>query len=246
MAVSDNDRAFVLGVECFAGGLEAAADTVVARALSGEGGYACFANVHVVVSARRDPSLRAALDSAWAVFADGAPIAWAQRRSGVCADRVAGPDLMQAVLDRGRDAGLRHFLFGSTPDVISCLEASLRDSFGGLQIVGCHAPPADEENSVEALEAIADARPHVVWTALGAPKQEIWAARHAAALASSLVVGVGAAFDFHAGRKRRAPHWMQRAGLEWLHRLAFEPRRLGWRYLSTNTLFALAVLRRNA
>jgi N-acetylglucosaminyldiphosphoundecaprenol N-acetyl-beta-D-mannosaminyltransferase len=138
---------------------------------------------------------------------------------------------------------LRHFLFGSTPAVLGSLERRIRQRFSGVAIAGVLAPPHGDERSAACVEAIAATEPHVVWVALGAPKQELWMADHAAALASSLLVGVGAAFDFHAGLKPRAPHWMQERGLEWLHRLATEPRRLGWRYLSTNTLFALAVLR---
>jgi N-acetylglucosaminyldiphosphoundecaprenol N-acetyl-beta-D-mannosaminyltransferase len=179
----------------------------------------------------------------WTVFADGAPIAWAQRRSGFTAHRVAGPDLMLAVLDRGRALGLRHALFGSTPGVVASLESNLRRRYPGVDLVASLAPAPGGEDAAESVEVIARARPHLVWVALGAPKQELWAARNAAALGPALVLGVGAAFEFHAGRKKRAPRWMQQAGLEWLHRLAHEPRRLGWRYLSTNTLFTLAILR---
>jgi N-acetylglucosaminyldiphosphoundecaprenol N-acetyl-beta-D-mannosaminyltransferase len=233
----------VLGVDCFVGDLGTAADAIVRRALAGEGGHACLANVHVVVSARRDSALRESLDRAWAVFADGAPIAWAQRRSGFHARRIAGPDLMLAVLDRGRAFGLRHALFGSTPDVVASLESNLRRRFPGVDLVAALAPAPGGEDIAESVGAIASAQPHVAWVALGAPKQELWAARNAAALAPALVLGVGAAFEFHAGWKKRAPSWMQQAGLEWLHRLAHEPRRLGWRYLSTNTLFTLAILK---
>ena len=243
MAVATLPHSPVLGVDCVAGNLDSAAEAVIERALSGRGGYACLANVHVVVSAQRDADLRTALESAWAVFPDGAPIAWTQRHSRVQSSRVAGPDLMLEVVDRGRRVGLRHFLFGSTPTVLADLEANLTERLDGIQIVGRHAPPPAEEASAEALEAITATRPDVVWVALGAPKQELWAARHAALLAPAVVVGVGAAFDFHSGRMSRAPLWMQRRGLEWLFRLIHEPRRLGWRYASTNTQFVLRALR---
>jgi N-acetylglucosaminyldiphosphoundecaprenol N-acetyl-beta-D-mannosaminyltransferase len=238
-----SERAPVLGVDCFAGSLESAADAVVARALSGRGGFACLGNVHVLVTASGDPAVRSALEDAWVVFPDGFPVAWMQRRSGASASRIAGPDLMPAVFELGQAVRLRHFLFGSTDDVLAALETGLAICFPTAQIVGRLAPAQDHEDSSEALEFISCTCPQVVWVALGAPKQELWAARHAAALSPAVVVGVGAAFDFLAGSKRRAPAWMQRSGLEWLHRLATEPRRLGWRYVSTNSRFALSVLR---
>jgi N-acetylglucosaminyldiphosphoundecaprenol N-acetyl-beta-D-mannosaminyltransferase len=231
-------RAF--GVDCFVGDLDAAADAVVARALSGESGYACLANVHVLVTAQHDQTLRTALLEAWALFPDGAPVAWLQRREGfTAATRIGGPDLMPRVLDRGRAKGLRHFLFGSTPETLAALTARLSLNHPGIELVGAWAPARGEENSDASIERITAAAPHVVWVALGAPKQECWMHRHADEIAPAITLGVGAAFDFLAGRKRRAPDWMQHAGLEWAHRLMIEPRRLGPRYLHTNTEFVV-------
>lgn len=232
---------------CFDGDLDAAAAAVVERALSGKGGFACLANVHVAMTADRDEKLKQALASAWEVFPDGAPIAWLRRRTGATgARRIAGPDLMAAVLGAGRPAGLRHFLFGSTPAVLEALETRLREKLPDVAIVGRLAPPAGAERSAECLAEIASARSHIVWVALGAPKQELWAADHAEALEPTLIVCVGAAFDFHAGLKHRAPAWMQRTGIEWLHRVVMEPRRLAWRYVSTNTRFLVVVGRQLA
>jgi N-acetylglucosaminyldiphosphoundecaprenol N-acetyl-beta-D-mannosaminyltransferase len=231
----------VLGIDCFAGEPHEAASLVVDRARSGRGGYVSLMNVHVAMSASRDCSVRAALRDAWRVFPDGAPISWLERRRGATrAERVAGPDLMLSVLRR---AGLRHFLFGSTPGVLTRLEQRLPALVPGLRVAGSLAPPPGAEHEPVVIEGIRKAKPDVVWVALGAPKQELWARRHTAALHPALVVGVGAAFDFHAGAKRRAPQWMQRSGLEWLHRLASEPRRLGWRYVSTNSRFLVCAVR---
>jgi N-acetylglucosaminyldiphosphoundecaprenol N-acetyl-beta-D-mannosaminyltransferase len=233
-----------VATNCFAGDLESAASAVVARARAGGGGYACLANVHVIVSAQREPELRSALDASWMNLPDGAPVAWLQRRNGnAVARRVAGPDLMTTVIERGMDFGLRHFLFGSTPSVLCELETRLRERFPRVSLVGTWAPPKGDEHSAESLERIRRAQPDVLWVALGAPKQELWMARHAAEICPAIAIGVGAAFDFHAGVKRRAPTWMQRIGLEWLHRLTTEPRRLGWRYLSTNSVFVVTALR---
>jgi N-acetylglucosaminyldiphosphoundecaprenol N-acetyl-beta-D-mannosaminyltransferase len=236
--------ASALGVTCYAGDLEGAADEVIARAASRSGGHAVLCNVHVLITALREPPVRAALDDAWRVFPDGAPVAWLLRRSGAPhARRIGGPDLMRAVLARGRTRGLRHVLFGSTEDVLDALLAALERDLPGVNVVGSYAPPFGTEDAPDALERITRAEPDVVWVALGAPKQERWMNRHAASLHPAVALGVGAAFDFHAGTKPRAPRWMQRTGLEWLHRLGSEPRRLGWRYLTTNTRFLVLVAR---
>lgn len=228
----------VLGVEVAVGTVASAADAVIERALSGQGGYAVLCNVHVLMTARRQPEVMRAVERAWTVFPDGAPVAWFQRRVGMHgAERIGGPDLMPAVFDRGRAQGLRHALFGSTATVVEALAMRLQARFPGVNIVMTHAPARGEEDDDSLLDRVATTKPHVVWCALGAPKQELWMARRSATLAPALVLGVGAAFDFHAGTKERAPAWMQWSGLEWLHRLGSEPRRLVVRYITTNATF---------
>ena len=227
----------VLGVDCFAGNLEEAARAVVERALERRGGYCCCCNVHVLTLALHDTRLRDALRDAWAVFPDGAPIAWLERRCGGVAERVAGPDLMPAVLALGSEVGLRHFLLGSTTDVLDRLTKRLALAFPDAQIVGALSPPVTTGVPEVALDAISATQPDIVWCAFGAPKQELWMHRHSAELAPGLMIGVGAAFDFIAGTKQRAPKWLQDHSLEWLHRLVCEPRRLSGRYISTNSEF---------
>lgn len=233
----------VLGVACRCGDVDAAADAVVARARAGgAGGYACFCNVHVLVLSQHDPALRAALASAWAVFPDGAPVAWLQRRLGASgATRIAGPDLMPLVVGRGRSAGLRHFLLGSTPDVGARCADALLQAYPQALIVGVESPPFDPEPRADPalLAAVRAARADLVWVGLGAPKQELWMHRHAPALSPAVALGVGAAFEFLAGTRPRAPTWMRQAGVEWLHRLALEPRRLTGRYVRTNAEFVV-------
>lgn len=231
----------------FVGDLESGAQAVIERAASGEGGYACCADAHVVTTASRDPRVRRALADAWAVFPDGVPVAWLLRRAGrTPARRVYGPDLMGAVFEQGRERGLRHLLFGTTGAVLERLEEELRSRYPGCEIAGSVAPGLVEEGAGldgATLEAIRAARPHVVWCALGAPKQELWMQRNAAALAPAVVLGVGAAFEFIAGTKPQAPARLQKLGLEWLHRLATEPRRLGPRYRRTIPAFLLLAAR---
>ena len=224
-------QAAVLGVDCFAGSPAEAASLVLARARARERGYACLCNVHVLVTAQHDAALRGALDHAWTVFPDGSPVAWLARRQDAAAARVAGAELMEAVI--GADGGVRHFLFGSTPEVL----ALLAERFGDA-VVGTLSPPFGPVGS-EAVDEIRAAEPDIVWCGLGAPKQELWMAAHEDALAPAVLLGVGAAFDFLAGTKARAPRWMQRSSLEWAHRLATEPRRLAGRYARTNTEFVV-------
>jgi N-acetylglucosaminyldiphosphoundecaprenol N-acetyl-beta-D-mannosaminyltransferase len=235
------------GIVPFVGELPEAAGLVIERALSGAGGYVCLLNVHLFVSARHDARLSSVLQTAALVFPDGWPVAWLQRRLGATtARRVPGPDLMPAVISAGRGRGLRHFLYGSTPAVIDSLQAQLEAAFPDAAVAGAYAPPFGTRTAADELDDVQRIRlasPNVVWCALGSPKQELWAARNAEALAPAIVVGIGAAFDFLAKNKLRAPQGWQRLGLEWLHRLASEPRRLAWRYIRTNPEFAAVALR---
>jgi N-acetylglucosaminyldiphosphoundecaprenol N-acetyl-beta-D-mannosaminyltransferase len=245
--LSASTKCPVLGVEMFAGSLEAAALAVLEKAETGAGGYVCQCNVHVLTLSERVPQLRRVLDHAAAVFPDGAPLAWLQRQSGLReAERVGGPDLMAAVVAKGGQRGLRHYLLGSTPNVLAALERSLVASNPGVSIVGALAPPFgswDSAQNDEIIGSIRSAGAHVVWCGLGAPRQELWMGEHAEQVAPALLIGVGAAFDFIAGKKRRAPNWMQKCGLEWIHRLANEPRRLWRRYLTQSFFFTLALIR---
>ena len=228
----------MLGVDAFVGDLDTAADLVMQRATSGGGGYVCLCNVHLLMLAQRDDAVRTALRDAALVFPDGAPVAWLERRVGCeSARRVAGAELMAGVLDRGRAAGLQHYLFGSTRPVLANLVESLESRYPELEIAGAEAPRFDRIEEIAPPDDIGSAG--IVWCALGAPKQELWMQRFAKQLAPAVVVGVGAAFDFLAGTKKRAPVWMQRRGLEWLHRLSCEPHRLAGRYVTTNSQFLI-------
>lgn len=231
----------VLGVEYFVGDVPAATEVVLRRVESGLGGYSCLCGVHGIVTAQHSDAMMGALDDAWLNFPDGAPVAWLMRRCGAGnARRVAGPDLMPRVIEAGQERGIRHFLFGSSPDVLERLERRLLARYPRAIIAGSISPPfrelSDAENGRMAEQIVA-ARPDLVWVGLGLPKQDEWLRRSAALFAPAVGLGVGAAFDFLAGTKPRAPDWMQAAGLEWMHRLMKEPRRLAGRYATTNTEF---------
>jgi N-acetylglucosaminyldiphosphoundecaprenol N-acetyl-beta-D-mannosaminyltransferase len=243
MEVSEmTSRSEVLGIDCYCGDLETAAELVLERVQERAGGYACFCNVHVVVTALHDARLRGALGEAWMRFPDGAPVAWFQRRSGCgSARRVAGPDLMPRIVELGQPLGLRHYLFGSSESVLRSLREELSARAPEALLAGASAPAIStaELASAAVVAEIRAARPDVVWCALGAPKQEQWMQANHAALAPALLLGVGAAFEFVAGTKPRAPLSVQRLGLEWAHRLASEPRRLIGRYARTNAEFVV-------
>lgn len=210
--------------------------------------YVCCAPVHTLVTARDDAKLRTALKGAAIVTPDGMPVVWLARALGEdIEDRVYGPDLMLAQCERAAGAGQRIWLYGGFDQAaLVQLRANLANRFPKLKIVGSWSPPhrplTDDETTGLIARIEADA-PDVVWIGLGSPKQEIWMHRLRDRLSAPVLCGVGAAFDFHAGRVSQAPRWMQRNGLEWIYRLAREPRRLGPRYVRTNPRFAALALR---
>jgi N-acetylglucosaminyldiphosphoundecaprenol N-acetyl-beta-D-mannosaminyltransferase len=234
----------VLGVGVSALTLASARDFVLGTQGSRDvrGRYICVTTVHGLDEARSDPTFRAILNRSWLTTPDGMPLVWFGP-PGV--ERVYGPDLLLAVCDAGRTVGLTHYFYGGNPGVADELAAKLTARFPGLAVVGCLTPPFRPLDAAEAATLQADvarARPDVIWVGLGTPKQERFMAEFAPTLDAGVLIGVGAAFDFHSGRVRQAPRWMQRSGLEWLFRLRTEPRRLGPRYLKTNPLFVLRAL----
>lgn len=204
-----------------------------------------FCNVHSVMTARKDPTVRAALEEMAVTAPDGMPVVWALRAHGLQEQhRVDGPSFLGKALRYGVERGWRHFFYGSTGDTLRRIEEAAATIAPGAVVAGTLAPPfgrlSDTEMAQHA-ETIRRASPDLVWVGLGMPKQEIWMNRAAALLPGIAVLGVGAAFDFLAGTQRRAPRWMRSVGLEWLHRLAQEPRRLWRRYLVNNPAY-LALL----
>ena len=237
-------RANVLGVGIDAVDIPAAVQRILDGVRSHVRGYVCVTGVHGIVEAQRDKRLREILNHSWLTTPDGMPTVWVGRVQGLPIRRVYGPDLMLAVCDAGVARGLRHFFYGGADGVADALRDRLCARFPGLQVVGTYTPPfrplnASEENQLEAL--IASARPDIIWIGLSTPKQERFMAQYRRRLDAGLMIGVGAAFDMHTGRTRQAPRWMQGAGLEWLFRLATEPRRLWRRYLVNNPVFLVRI-----
>ncbi|HET7468287.1 MAG TPA: WecB/TagA/CpsF family glycosyltransferase [Gemmatimonadales bacterium] len=209
--------------------------------------YVCVTGVHGVMESQRDPELRRIHNAAGLVTPDGMPLVWLARRAGFRhVDRVYGPDLMLACCQRSVERGYRHFFYGGGPGVPERLAHRLIERYPGLQVVGTFSPPfrsAGAPESEEVIQQINAAGADIVWVGLSTPKQERWMDAHRGRLQAPVLIGVGAAFDFHAGVKRQAPRWMQRSGLEWLFRLGQEPRRLWRRYSYNNVRFIAGVLR---
>lgn len=237
----------VIGTEIAAFSFEEALGLLLSAPADGRRLHVHFCTVHSVVSAADDEGLRAAFNAPDSIASpDGVPLVWVGRARGRSVERVCGPDLMPALIDRARALGARHFFYGGAPGVAERLAERLAETYPGLEVAGTHSPPfrplTPEEDAAE-IEMINAARPDYVWIGLGAPKQDLWAARQRSALDAPVLLAVGAAFDFHSGGLRRAPAWMQRTGTEWLFRLLAEPRRLFRRYAVTNTRFAYLLLR---
>jgi len=230
----------VLGSHIDALGWTPCLERIALWAKRGESRAIVQCNVHSVVTARREPAFAAAIRSADLAAPDGWPIAWCLRRLGFAdQERIGGPDLMWRCCALAAHAGLPVFLYGGGDETLARLRARLQQAFPGLRIAGCYAPPfraLSPEEDARAVAAIEHSGARIVFVALGCPKQEAWIAAHRGRI-HAVMLGVGAAFDFHAGLTPRAPRWMRDHGLEWLHRLLAEPRRLGRRYVVTNTLF---------
>ena len=214
-------------------------------------GYVCVCNVHSVMASHEDPVLRSALLGASLNVPDGQPLVWALNALGhSLSDRVYGPELMARACARAATSGRRFYLYGGrNQGALVQLALNLRQRYPGIRIVGGYSPPhrpLTEEEQAAVVTEINDARPDVVWVGIGVPKQEKWMAALRPQLDAPVLIGVGAAFDFHAGLVPQAPPWLQRAGLEWAYRLAREPRRLWRRYLTYNPRFVGAFARQLA
>jgi N-acetylglucosaminyldiphosphoundecaprenol N-acetyl-beta-D-mannosaminyltransferase len=241
-----HERVNVLGVGISAINMTRALDIIDGWIASRQQNYVCVTNAHGVMESQRDESLRRIHNAAGLVTPDGMPLVWLLRLKGFDqVKRVYGPDLMLALCERSISKGYRHFLYGGAGGVPEELANNLQKRFLGLEVVGTYSPPfrslSDEEDE-QIVQLINETNPDIVWVGLSTPKQESWMAEHVHRLTAPALIGVGAAFDFHSGRKKQAPNWMQHSGLEWLFRLMSEPRRLGRRYLVNNPLFVLRVL----
>jgi N-acetylglucosaminyldiphosphoundecaprenol N-acetyl-beta-D-mannosaminyltransferase len=214
----------------------------------GEHEYVCVTGVHGVMECQRDPQLLRIHNGSGLTTPDGMPMVWCARWAGQReVTRVYGPDLMLAILARAVERGWSSFFYGGGPATAELLADRLTTLFPGLQVAGTSTPPfrpLTPQEDANIVQVINDSGARLVWVGLSTPKQERWMAEHVGRLRANALLGVGAAFDLHAGTVPQAPRWMQRSGLEWTYRLSREPRRLWRRYLRNNPAFVLNVLAR--
>jgi len=233
----DGSRRFIniLGVGLSPMRFTAAVDLMEQWIAERLGRVVCFPGSDMLAACQRNPRLRSALNSADLTATDGMMLVRLCRWLGAAeAERVYGPDVMLELCRRSADRGYRHFFYGGAPGVVTTLAGRLQQQFPGLSVVGTCSPPfrpLTEAELAEDIRLINDSDADVVWVGLGTPKQEIWMADNRRRLRAPLVLGVGAAFDFHAGSVRQAPRWIRAAGGEWFFRLCTQPRRLWRRYI---------------
>lgn len=206
--------------------------------------YVNVCTTHTILECYDSPTLTDVVNNSGLATPDGMPLVWLGKLHKQTISRVYGPDLMLEVCAQGQATGYRHFLYGGAPGVPEQLAERLRARFPRLHIVGVHSPPfrplsAEEEEDIAQLINASDA--DIVWVGLGTPKQDYWVANFRSKLDAPVLIAVGAAFDFHAGRIKQAPRWMQNSGLEWLFRLTQDPRRLWKRYIVGNPRFVYLV-----
>jgi len=241
MMQTDLPRTNVLGVGISAINLPQAIGLFEQWAANGKRGYVCVTGVHGVMEAQRDPEFRKILNESLLTTPDGMPTVWVGRAQGFTRmGRVFGPDLMLGVCEMSVRKGYSHFLYGGQPGVAEKLRSVLVSKFPNLRVVGTYTPPFGPLRPTQEFELIAQVaavNPDFFWVGLSTPKQERWMAEFATRLNTRILVGVGAAFDLHTGGINDAPDWVKRSGLQWLHRLKQEPKRLWKRYLINNPAF---------
>jgi N-acetylglucosaminyldiphosphoundecaprenol N-acetyl-beta-D-mannosaminyltransferase len=236
----------ILGVSVSAINMEMALETIDRWIVQRTPQYVCVTCTHSIMECYDNPRTRSVYDAAGLVTPDGMPMVWLSRLNGhKHVDRVYGPDLMLEVCARTRARSYRHFFYGGSMKTLDLLARRMSEQFPNLQIVGTYAPPfraLTPQEDREIVRMIGAAKPDIVWVGLGCPKQEYWMAEHVDRLHVPVLIGVGAAFDFHAGTKKQAPRWMQRSGMEMLFRVLTEPRRLWRRFLRNYPRFVVLAL----
>jgi N-acetylglucosaminyldiphosphoundecaprenol N-acetyl-beta-D-mannosaminyltransferase len=243
---TSTSRVNILGVGVSAISMAQALDTIEQWIERREPHYVCVSGVHGVMESQRDAALKRIHNAAGLVTPDGMPLVWLSRLHGFGhVERVYGPDLMLSLCGRSLQRGYGHFLYGGAEGIPERLAQRLCSIYPSIRISGYISPPfrpLSEEEDAEIVRAINESGADIVWVGLSTPKQERWMHEHRGRIRAPVLIGVGAAFDFHAGAKRQAPRWMQRSGLEWTFRLCTEPRRLWRRYLVNNPRFIWEVL----
>ncbi len=234
------EKCGIFGVEYSVARTEEAVLHVLRHIKKLSGKYICFSNVHTLVMAKENVGYRDVLNGSAFTFPDGNPIAQTLQKNGYkFAERIAGPDFMEHMFRATVDGNISHYFYGASQKTLDVLEVKLKEKYPGINIKGMYSPPfreLTEEEDAADIERINAADADIVWIGLGAPKQERWMKAHKGKI-KGVMMGVGAGFDFHAGRIKRAPKWIQKIGMEWLYRLFQDPKRLVRRYFVTNVKY---------
>jgi N-acetylglucosaminyldiphosphoundecaprenol N-acetyl-beta-D-mannosaminyltransferase len=244
-APSNNRRVNVLGVGITPLRTQDALQRIGSAIAEGAKGYICITGVHGVMEAQTDSNLRTIINHSMLTTADGRPTVWVGWLQGFHKMmQITGPDLMLHVCEESVKKGYTHFFYGGDVGVADQLKTNLEAKYPGLQVVGTYTPPFRPLNSAEEnelQELVARLKPDMFWVGLSTPKQERFMAEYLSKLDTKLMIGVGAAFDIHTGRIKDSPDWLQAMGLQWVHRMAQEPRRLWKRYLYNNPRFIVRI-----
>lgn len=221
------------GVEMSCVDMTSALDTLFGHIGAGRGGYIACTCTHGIVESQRDPRLREILNRSLLTLPDGMPTVWVGRAKRMPVRRVTAPDFLEAVMRDPRASHVRHYFHGAAEKTLERIVSRAATMVGREAIVGSSSPPfrpAGAPEDPEILARMLAARPDIIWVGLGLPKQEYWMAAYSERFPASIMVGIGAAFDWFAGVQPRAPRWLQALGLEWAHRVVSEPKRLWPRY----------------
>ncbi|MAS33854.1 MAG: glycosyltransferase [Anaerolineaceae bacterium] len=248
---SDTDpmvRISILDVPVDAQRFDAAITCLARWATEPQPRYVVTCAVYTLMQGRQNPAIQKAIEQADMITADGMPLVWLQRRLGYPpAERVYGPDIMTELCRATANGSASHYFYGGRGDIAERVATKWQHEFPGLHIAGTEAPPdnllMDAPPDPAVVQRLNESGADIIWVGLGSPKQDLWMARYRPVLNASLLIGVGAAFDFFSGRVSQAPRWIQHSGFEWLFRLTQEPTRLWRRYLVYNPWFMWLVLR---
>jgi N-acetylglucosaminyldiphosphoundecaprenol N-acetyl-beta-D-mannosaminyltransferase len=245
MALHDFPKGNILGVYANAINMNNALAAIDSWVETQSPHYICVTSVHSIMECYNNPALKSIYNQSGLITPDGMPVVWLLRRQGYpFTERVYGPDLMLATCQQGLQKGYRHYFYGGGPGVAEKMAQRLTDRFPGLIVSGIDVPPFRQlsaKEDEESISRIRSAQPDIVWIGLGCPRQERWMSEHLRKLGVPVLIGVGAAFDFHSGNKLQAPHWVQHIGMEWFFRLITEPRRLWSRYFKNFPRFIFLV-----
>jgi N-acetylglucosaminyldiphosphoundecaprenol N-acetyl-beta-D-mannosaminyltransferase len=244
MQMKERDRKKILTLRVDVISYQEVLKKIVELGAARRSSYVCFANVHMTIEAYNDPKFSEQVNNANLLLADGMPIVKSLRSFyGVVQDRVAGMDLMPDVLSVASELKLKVFFFGTTEELLATIKLKVQNEYPGLELAGTCSPPFGEPiNKSDYIDMINESNAHIVFVALGCPKQEKWMADNSSKI-PSVLLGVGGAFATFAGTAKRAPGFMRKMGLEWLFRLGQEPHRLFARYFKTNSKFVYLTLR---